>query len=327
MIGYSEERMYAKAIFSLVLSIAITLSLAAQTKTVAITIDDLPYSTLGPTVADVNEARQDIRSILETLKAHHVPVVAFVNEQKLMVDGQLDMRVGLLQQWMDGGVELGNHTYSHADLNKTPLPQFEDELIKGEVITRRLMKERGQQERYFRHPFLRTGDTREKKHDFEAFLASRGYIVAPVTLENLDWAFNTAYRQALKDSDHDTANKVLDAYVAQMDVDFDYYEKMTQTLFGHPIAHVMLMHSNRVNALMLDKVLAKFEAHGYKFVTLDEALKDPAYQTADNYVGPYGSPWEHRWALTLGKSQDLQGSPDPPKWVWDLYKKATGGGY
>jgi len=295
-----------------------------QTKSIAITIDDLPYASLGPSLSDVYEARQNIRSILDTLRAHHVPAVAFVNEQKLMVNDQLDMRVGLLEQWLDGGVELGNHTYSHPNLNKTPLPEFEDEVVKGEVITRRLMKERGKDERYFRHPFLMTGDTLEHKHEFEAFLKSRGYIVAPVTMENLDWAFNSAYRQAIKDDESGTARKVLDAYLAQTDIDLDYYEKMTQTLFGHPIAHVMLMHSNQVNGMVLDQVLAKFEARGYKFITLEEALKDPAYQTADNYAGPYGYPWEHRWALTLGKDQDLKGAPDPPKWVWELYKKASG---
>jgi peptidoglycan/xylan/chitin deacetylase (PgdA/CDA1 family) len=304
--------------------ITITIPLLGQTKTVAITIDDLPYSTLGPNLTDVFEARQNIRSILDTLKAHHVPVVAFVNESKLQVSDQLDMRIGLLEQWLEGGVELGNHTYSHPNLNKTPLPEFEDEVIKGEVITRRLMKAHGQNERYFRHPFLMTGDTLDHKREFEAFLKSREYTVAPVTLENLDWAFNTAYQQALKDDDHDTANKILEAYLGQTDVDLDYYEKMTETLFGRPIAHVMLMHSNRLNGIMLDKVLAKFEARGYKFVTLEEALKDPAYLTADNYAGPYGYPWQHRWALTLGKDQDLKGAPDPPKWVWDLYKKATG---
>jgi len=307
------------------LLIGTSLSLSAQTKSVAITIDDLPYSSLGPSLTDVYEARQNIRSILDTLHAHHVPVVAFVNEQKLQVNDQLDMRVALLEQWLDGGVELGNHTYSHANLNKTPLPEFEDEVIKGETITQRLMKQRSQTERYFRHPFLMTGDTLEKKREFEAFLKSRGYIVAPVTLENLDWAFNSAYRQAVKDDDSETARKVLDAYLAQTDIDLDYYEKMTNVLFGHPIAHVMLMHSNRVNGLVLDEVLKKFEAHGYKFVTLGEALKDPAYQTADNYAGPYGYPWQHRWALTLGKDQDLKGAPDPPKWVWDLYNKAVAG--
>ncbi|PWT71652.1 MAG: polysaccharide deacetylase [Proteobacteria bacterium] len=308
----------------LILVCAISVTLFGQTKTIAITFDDLPYASLGPSLTDVYEARQNIRSILETLKAHNVPVVAFVNEKKLTVNDQLDMRVGLLEQWLDGGVELGNHTYSHPNLNKTSLPEFEDEVIKGEVITRRLMKERGKDERYFRHPFLMTGDTLEHKHEFEAFLKSRGYTVAPVTLENLDWAFNAAYRQAMKDDGRDTANKVLDAYLTQTDIDLDYYEKMTQSLFGRQIAHVMLMHSNQINGMLLDKVLAKFEARGYKFVTLDEALKDPAYQTADNYAGPYGYPWQHRWAMALGKDQDLKGVPDPPKWVWELYKKASG---
>jgi peptidoglycan/xylan/chitin deacetylase (PgdA/CDA1 family) len=313
---------------TLTLSIAILISaltLAAQNKEIAITIDDLPYATLSPKLNDVYEARQNIRSILSVLQAHHVPVVAFVNEQKLQVDNQLDLRVGLLEQWLDGGVELGNHTYSHANLNKTPLPQFEDEVIRGEVITRRLMKERGKEERYFRHPYLMTGATLDVKHEFEAFLKSRGYTVAPVTLENLDWAFNTVYRQAVKDDDQVTAHKVLDAYVAQTDNALDYYEKMDHTLFGRDIPFVMLMHSNQVNGMLLDQVLAKFEARGYRFVTLDEVLKDPAYQTPDNYAGPYGYPWQHRWALALGKDQDLKGAPDTPKWIWDLYQKATAG--
>jgi peptidoglycan/xylan/chitin deacetylase (PgdA/CDA1 family) len=299
------------------------LPVAAQTKAIAITIDDLPYATLGPTHSDVAEARANIDKILETLKAHHVPVVAFVNEQKLQVDGQMDARVALLEQWLNAGVELGNHTYSHLDLNKNPETVCEDDLIKGEVVTQRLMKEHGKAERYFRHPFLRTGATIEQKHQFDAFLKSRGYIVAPVTIENLDWAFNGAYRQALKDGDRNAVAKIPNAYLAQTEADIGYYEKVADTLFGRPIAYVMLMHSDELNAMMLDKVLAKFEAHGYKFITLEEALKDPAYQTNDDYAEPTGA-WENRWAKTLGKTQELKGSPEAPKWMWDLYNKASG---
>jgi peptidoglycan-N-acetylglucosamine deacetylase len=298
---------------------------AGQNKQIAITIDDLPYATLGPGLNEVYEARQNIRSILDTLKAHHAPVVAFVNESKVQVGDQLDLRVGLLEQWLDGGAELGNHTYSHPNMNKMPLADFEDEVIKGEVITRRLMKERGKEERYFRHPFLMTGATLDQKHEFEAFLKARGYTIAPVTLENLDWAFNTVYRQALEQDDQTTAQRVLEAYVAQTDVALDYYEKMDRSLFGRDVPFVMLMHSNRVNGMLLDQVLARFETRGYKFITVEEALKDPAYQTPDNYAGPFGSPWQHRWALALGKEQDLKRAPDTPKWVWDLYQKATAG--
>jgi peptidoglycan-N-acetylglucosamine deacetylase len=308
---------------ALLLSFALSLCSAAQTRTIAITIDDLPYAGLDQSMTSVIQARQDIRSITQTLKAHHAPAVAFVNEQKLQVTDQIDMRVGLLELWLDNGVSLGNHTYSHLDLNKNPEPMCEDEVIRGEVISRRLMKQKGLDYKYFRHPYLRTGANLEQKNAFEAFLKSRGYVVAPVTMENVDWLFNSAYLRALQDEDHDLANRLLDAYLVHTEVEMDYYEKMVQMEFGRPIAHVMLLHSDRLNGIMLDQVLSKFEARGYKFVTLEEALKDSAYQTADNYTGPYGYPWPHRWAITLGKDPDFKNAPDPPKWVLDQYEKAT----
>ncbi len=299
------------------------LSLFAQTKTIALTFDDLPYAGLSDQVESVIQARRDIRSITDVLKQHHAPAVAFVNEIKLQVPDQIDMRVGLLDLWLDAGVLLGNHTYSHLDLNKNPEAKCEDEVIRGEVVSRRLTKARGLDYKYFRHPFLRTGANLDQKNAFEAFLKSRGYVVAPVTNENLDWLFNTVYQQALKDDDHDLANRVLAAYLVHTDVELDYYEKMVQMEFGRNIAHIMLLHANRLNGIMLDQVLAKFEARGYRFITVDEALKDPAYQTADNYTGVYGYPWPHRWAITLGKDPDFKNAPDPPKWVQDLYDKAT----
>jgi peptidoglycan/xylan/chitin deacetylase (PgdA/CDA1 family) len=305
------------------LTLALAVSCAGQTKPIAITIDDLPYAGLKPSMASVIQARQDIRSITQVLKAHHAPAVAFVNEAKLQVNDQLDMRVALLEMWLDAGVRLGNHTYSHLDLNKNPESACEDDVIRGEVISKRLMKARNIGYQYFRHPFLRTGANLEQKNAFEAFLKSRGYVVAPVTMENVDWLFNSAYELALKDEDHDLANRLLDAYLVHSEVEMEYYEKMVQKEFGRNIAHIMLLHSDRLNGIMLDKVLSKFEEHGYKFVTLEEALKDPAYQTEDNYTGPYGYPWPHRWAITLGMDPDFKNAPDPPKWVLEQYDKAT----
>jgi len=303
------------------LIILFALPSTAQSKTVAITIDDLPYSGLGSSVANVQQARDDIAKILATLKAHHVPVVGFVNEVELNVEGQRDMRAALLQQWIDAGVELGNHTYSHANINLIPEPQAEDEVVKGEVITQRLMKLHGEQERYFRHPYLRTGATLDQKHQFEAFLKSRGYTVVPVTTENLDWAYDTAWEEAIKEHDRQAEQKVLDGYIAQTAYSLDYYEKLTHAIFGRDIPYIMLMHSTHLNAAELDKVLATFEAHGYKFVTVSEALKDPAYQTPDNYAGKEGLIWQDRWAIALGKHPDV-GRRDSPPWLWTLYDKA-----
>ena len=42
-------------------------------------------------------------------------------------------RVALLQQWVDAGVILGNHTYSHPDFNRLTVEEFENEISKGDV--------------------------------------------------------------------------------------------------------------------------------------------------------------------------------------------------
>jgi peptidoglycan/xylan/chitin deacetylase (PgdA/CDA1 family) len=313
-----------KKLTSLFAALILALPLAAQTKEIALTFDDLPYSGIGPKLTDVYEARHNIRSILDTLKAHHAPAVGFVNEQELQVPDQMDMRVGLLEQWLDGGVELGNHTYSHVNIAKVPEWQAEDEVIKGEVITQRLMKAKGLQERYFRHPFLVTGATLDQRHQFEAFLHSREYTVAPVTLDDLDWAYNGAYRQALKDDDQATAHKLLADFMTQVEANLTYDEKVTHALFGRDIPFVVLMHSNQLNGIMLDQVLSLYERHGYKFITVGDALKDPAYSTSNTFAGPNGSSWEQQWAFSMGKQDALQGAPPSPKYMWDLYNKSNG---
>jgi peptidoglycan/xylan/chitin deacetylase (PgdA/CDA1 family) len=82
------------------------------------------------------------------------------------------------QQWLDAGMTLGNHTYSHPDLNQQTVEQFQDDIIKGEVVTRRLMTAAKQELRWFRHPMTHTGDTKKKKEAVERFLAARSYRAA-----------------------------------------------------------------------------------------------------------------------------------------------------
>jgi hypothetical protein len=58
------------------------------------------------------------------------------------------------------------------------------------------------------------------------------------------------------------------------------------------------------------------ERRGYRFITLDRALEDPAYQSADTYVGPAGITWLHRWALTRGTPRAFyQDEPEVPPFV------------
>jgi len=143
-------------------------------KSLVLTVDDLPGALPGNDFAlgDLKTLQKINRGIPAILKAHHVWAIGFVNERKLQVWGERDARAELLQMWLDNGLTLGNHTYEHTDFNTATLQKFEDETIRGEAVTRVLMKAAGQTEKYFRHPYLKTGATREAKTAFEQFLRS-----------------------------------------------------------------------------------------------------------------------------------------------------------
>src|SRR5260370_3015334 len=187
-----------------------------NSKAVDITVDDLPGAVPGmgswEAVGDLKDFEKINRAIPRILKSHHAPAIGFVNEWKLQVSGERDARVALLQWWLDAGLTLGNHTYTHASFQTTPLDQYEDETIRGEVVTRALMKAAGQEEKYFRHPFLMTGPTPEAKMAFDAFLKERGYRVAPVTVDNDDYQFNDVLGAALKSKDKQITHKTRPAY-------------------------------------------------------------------------------------------------------------------
>jgi peptidoglycan/xylan/chitin deacetylase (PgdA/CDA1 family) len=285
--------------------------------TVAITVDDLPGAEPGTdhAIGNLKELEHINRAIPAALRAHHVPGIGFVNEWKLQVDGQRDARAALLQMWLDTGMSLGNHTYSHPDFQTTPLDRYEDETIRGEVVTRALMSSAGQKEQYFRHPFLNTGPTAEAKSAFEAFLKDRGYRIAPVTVDPSDYMFNDILGESAEKRDKELGEKAKKEYLAYANIVFAYEEEESRNLFQREIPQVLLIHDSELNAECLDALLTQLEKRGYKFISLDDALADPAYATPDLFVGGVGISWLTRWKPAFGQKPDYQNSPEPPKWV------------
>jgi hypothetical protein len=54
---------------------------------------------------------------------------------------------------------------------------------------------------------------------------------------------------------------------------------------------------------------------GYRFITLEDVLSDPAYSMPDTYVGKEGTGRLDHWAITQGKPP--HGAPVFPQWVID----------
>ena len=290
---------------------------------IAVTIDDLPWQRMSTTSPEALRTRH--AALLEQLRIGDVPVTGFVNEDKLERDGVLQPgRVAMLEAWLDDGHQLGNHTYGHVDLHVVGIPAFEDAILRGERVLRPMLAKRGQTPQWFRHPYLRAGRTSEDKAAVTDFLSQHGYRVAPVTVDNGEWVWAFAYARVL-DTQADTPERtaLLErlrlGYVPYMLNKIDYYEQQSQALLGYTLPQTLLLHANELNAEAYAELIAGIKRRGYRFVTLDDAMRDPAYAREDGYHGRYGPSWLHRWAMAEKKPKAFyDGEPVVPKWVMDL---------
>lgn len=290
----------------------------AQGRTVTVTFDDLPYQAPDSELCDPDKAMrltQDFVAMLRPLDTHGV---AFVNEGKGCEARRAELLPPMLTVWLDAGLELGNHTFSHPSLNAFPVEDWLAEVDRGAEVTGPLLASRGQTLRWFRHPYLHTGETMEKKIAASEGLVARGYIVAPVTLNNDDWMFAVLYRRAENAGDTAQQTRIGEAYVAYMAEVLDHWEPYSAELTGgREPAQILLLHANTLNRDWYPRIHALYLSRGYRFVPLEETLRDPVYALADSWIRNNGVSWLHRWTATAGRT--VRWEPEPPEWITDAY--------
>jgi peptidoglycan/xylan/chitin deacetylase (PgdA/CDA1 family) len=280
----------------------------AAAEEVALTFDDLPSLTFTTSLAYQQETTA---KLLKELRSHHIPAIGFVNESKL--EGpEKQQRIALLSEWLDAGMDLGNHSYSHLSLTKTPLDAYIADVARGETVTRALLAARGRTPHWYRHPYLETGPTLEIRKGFEDWLTAHGYRVAPVTMENSDYEFALPYDAAVVKGDQAEAARIQKAYLDFTAQIVPWYQQAATDVLGRRPAFVFLLHASRLNADSLDQIAAILKSDKLKPVTLARAVADPAYSTPDTYAGPDGNEWLMRWALTLHKAMPWSTLPKPP---------------
>src|SRR5215813_1467821 len=256
------------------LSACFSHSVFAQGRSVAITVDDLPYASGDLATSNRPEAQATAetvnRKLLAALQRHHVPVTGFVIQKRVESLG-LATGVQILKEWTRRGFDLANHTYSHPDINSLSTEEIEQEIVRGETTIKPLMKGAGKKLAFFRFPMNHTGDTREKHDAVAAFVSQRGYRLATCTIDNSDFLFNAAYFRMLAKKDAVSAQKLRAEYLAYTSTEIEYYAALNKQVFGYEPPEVMLLHDNRLNADVIEQVLEIFEKKQYRFVPLDKA--------------------------------------------------------
>lgn len=253
--------------------------------------------------------------ILDALRG--LPAIGFVNEKGLQARNERDARVRLLEQWLEAGMELGNHTYSHPSPNNIPVEAYEADVWKGEVVLRQLQPKAARL--FFRHPFTHTGPDAAYKARLESFLSRNGYDIAPFTAENSDYVWALVYRRALARKDDEMAARVRKEHVEHLRTTLEFVEQVSVKMFQREIPQTLLIHANVLHADTLPQLLRMLRDRGYQVIPLRQALADPAYVTPDRFVGRFGPSWLTRWAVAMGLPDPMAMEPPLPDWVTQQY--------
>jgi peptidoglycan-N-acetylglucosamine deacetylase len=249
---------------------------------VAVTVDDLPVH--GPAPTDGDRARM-VGRLLSAFQAHHVPrVYGFVNGGRTeggRVAEAPDVDP-VLRQWVGAGHPVGNHTWSHVSLLKTPLPDYFADIERNEPLLEGLMREadvaaKGLSWKMFRYPYLFQGDTLETHDGVRAYLQRNGYQIAEVTIDGEDWAFNEPFARCAARGDRGALVQLHQTFVSVHVDELRHMREVTRQLEGREVRHVLLLHAGVADADAIDDLLTAYEKEGVRWVDLPTALGDPFY--------------------------------------------------
>lgn len=289
----------------------------AQSRKIALTFDDLPALSIIHDQAYIDYLNA---TIVRGLKRHQFPATGFVNEGKLD-EGIRDRQIGNLKLWLEAGMGLGNHTYSHESPNSVGAASYIADIARGEPVVRALMAQFGQRLRWFRHPFLETGSPSLVKRAIDDWLLVHHYRIAPVTIDADDWEFAEPYDDAIGRNDVDAQRRIKSEYLAFTAKRIAWALKSSRVLFRRDIAQVMLLHCTRLNADSIDDLAGIFQHFKLRPVSLAKAMRDRAYRTPDTYVGSDGIDWLERWSLMMRRDLPEEGDEDPPADVQASYDR------
>ncbi len=274
----------------------------------AFTFDDLPAHAPKPRTTSRVAI---VQSVLGTLKRENLPpVYGFVNGYKVTLQPNW-MRI--LRMWHGAGEPLGNHTFSHPELDKSTLEEYETEIEENEPILKKIYRDGKKVDpdgdwHWFRFPYLEEGDTVEKREAIRGYLKEHGYRIAEVSMDFQDYLWNDPYQRCMDKRRTADVQWLHDSYLQQADQAIAVYRTLAQRVYGHDIPYVLLMHIGAFDAKMLPELIALFRERGFGFTTLEQAEADPAYSVDAPMPMPGGGLLEEYLA-----TQNHVGFPDNDK--------------
>ena len=217
-------------VFSLLIGTTVTVG----QHNVAFTIDDVPNTT-------EYKMKNFLPTLLFKLDRIRIPVAAFINEGNVFKTDSVEKNFSLLNQWAKRDyVTLGNHTYSHLRYSEAGIDAFEQDIIKGESIIRKLARLYDKPLAYFRFPYNDLGEDSIQHSEIRKFLEQASYTLTPFTIESCDYLFNDLYTYYSRNGQHDKAAMIANGYITTTLKFFDYFDSLSFKQYGRYLNQIYM---------------------------------------------------------------------------------------
>tara|TARA_R110002153_G_scaffold168123_4_gene320853 strand:+ start:2530 stop:3429 length:900 start_codon:yes stop_codon:yes gene_type:complete len=189
----------------------------------------------------------------------------------------------LLESWNDNGHKIANHTFTHPNYNAktTTIADFKSDFLKNDKV----ISKYSNYVKFFRFPYLKEGNTKEKVDAFREFLKSQDYRNGYVTIDASDWYIDSRLIKRLRENPLADLSDFREFYLNHIWERAQFYEKLSFEINGRHIKHTLLLHHNLAAALFLDDLIEMFRSKGWEIVSASEAYEDPVYKTETNFAG------------------------------------------
>ena len=258
---------------------------------IALTLDD-PTLNFG-SVLKWQEANT---RILKAIEAKDIRAALFVCGMRVdEADG-----AKLLSAWDEAGHLICNHSYSHKFYGgQTSYADFAVDFLKNEKVIAPYHNRKA----LFRYPFLKEGDTADKRDRFRALLKERGYRVGHVTIDASDWYVSQRFVDRLGKQPNAPVAPYRDYLAAHLLDRAAFYRQLALDVLGRDIRHTILLHFNPLNAYVLPDVLAAFPKAGWQWIDASLAFDDPVFRSQPQIL-PAGESLVWALAKEAGRFED-----------------------
>lgn len=115
--------------------------------------------------------------------------------------------------------------------------------------------------------------------------------------------------------------RISESYLEYMIEKLFYFEQASGHVTKRQIPQILLIHANRLNAQVIEKLLQAYENMDYKFIPMEEAMDDYIFESKIEVYGDWGISWLDRWGMTLGRTEHFKNDIPTPTFLQEYLDK------